>query len=68
MKFGYNNEPWWEFGIDFNVGDQVYAPGGDCHVVGILCGVIRDIAYVKFEGHDSPIEVPLSEVSPYDTT
>lgn len=58
----------WEFNIDFNIGDKVYAPDGDCHVAGILCGVVRDIAYVKFTGHNFPIEVPLSEISPYDMT
>ena len=66
MKFDDNDEIIWEFGIDFNVGDRVYAPDGNVHVAGILCGVLKDIAWVKFIGHNSPIEVSMSEVSPYD--
>jgi hypothetical protein len=67
MNFNENDEIIWEFGVDFDIGDKVYAPDGTAHVVGILCGVLRNIAYVKFIGHNSPTEVPLTEVSPYDT-
>jgi len=58
----------WIYGVDFDIGDKVYVSSGKNHVSpGILCGVLRDIAYVKFSEIPSPVEVPLSEISPYVT-
>lgn len=68
MNFDENDEIMWEFGIDFNIGDQVYADCDGTGIAGILVWIENDIAYVDFGGTYGIMSTSLKSVSPYDTT
>ena len=68
MFYDSNDEPAYEFGVDFNSGDKVYA---DCYGMGqagILINVRGEDAFVNFGGTYGIMKTSLISVSPYDLT
>jgi hypothetical protein len=57
-----------EFGIDFDIGDKVYADCNGMGIAGVLVSVDGNDAYVDFNGTYGVMKTSLDSVSPYDTT